>query len=73
MTHAQIQRWITHMESRGWHLATHATILDRRHSAHRHIGSLHFMRPLADKRFSVQGRVRYLDRMLRESEVLSHG
>lgn len=50
MTRTQTQIWIIHMKRRGWHLATHATILDRRHSAHRHIGPLHFMRPLHTSR-----------------------
>jgi hypothetical protein len=39
------QFWIDKMAAQGWHLATHMTLADRRASAHRFIGPLHFMKP----------------------------
>ena len=45
MTKEQKQTWIEKMNSQGWQLATHVTMLERRHVAWRHIGSLQFIKP----------------------------
>jgi hypothetical protein len=45
MNQTDKQRWIKEMTARGWHLATHMTLADRRAAAHRFIGPLHFMKP----------------------------
>ena len=50
MTPEQKAKWVQTLAREGWQLDTHSTILSRRHSAHRTIGKLRFVKPLKPTR-----------------------